>query len=511
MTKSKDIIELHLALENIYSWAIRVFKPLVASYINQWKHVHLQKDKATTASDIRKQLERHRAAVPMVDSLLEAHTASQFDYMHNLVNPLQFSLVLQQMVTSDHNRLLAEVDSVIKKRMLELSHISSFSQQHSRQAAESRQRSYTYDMDGIVGSESPTKASDVPSAYDPANSDDEGTQTTRASQTACHDPTLRHSTRLNGYVCLSQDTTDTSVAQGGNEFDNTPQTNLSRLEALNLSVDQCASDIPSVDSTTSINWHENESTDTSVATTPTPTPTASSRVTQHAPSKVPPGLSPIAISVTPDATEQRGRQFSNSSGKMDSPATSYRSRKPRSSSPLTRIPPLSVPPSGHSRSVSAQAVAHISRQSQNEQQVSSANISTSAEGLAVGSAHWLSSTPLLARTKTQQSSEASRTITPNPSSGFGSRARSRTSPRNVTSSSGTSQTGMLFRPSPSFQQGGLFGRSPGPKINFSNASHSDFTFSSTSGSKEESAKLGSNTSAVGPSNISGDHSSKAPF
>ncbi|KAG5756400.1 hypothetical protein H9Q72_002824 [Fusarium xylarioides] len=40
MTEPHDILKFRLILENTYTWAIRVFKPLMATYINQWSFAY---------------------------------------------------------------------------------------------------------------------------------------------------------------------------------------------------------------------------------------------------------------------------------------------------------------------------------------------------------------------------------------------------------------------------------------------------------------------------------------
>ncbi|KAI1042501.1 hypothetical protein LB505_010892 [Fusarium chuoi] len=44
MTKAHDILKFRLILENTYTWAIRVFKPLVATYIDQWRFAYSTDD-----------------------------------------------------------------------------------------------------------------------------------------------------------------------------------------------------------------------------------------------------------------------------------------------------------------------------------------------------------------------------------------------------------------------------------------------------------------------------------
>src|SRR6478736_7254737 len=40
MTEPEDIVKFRLILENIHTWATRVFKPLITTYIDQWRFVH---------------------------------------------------------------------------------------------------------------------------------------------------------------------------------------------------------------------------------------------------------------------------------------------------------------------------------------------------------------------------------------------------------------------------------------------------------------------------------------
>jgi hypothetical protein len=57
MTDPHDIIKFRLILENTYTWATRVFKPLITTYIDQWSYVYSDAgtDSAHSAMTRRKQ------------------------------------------------------------------------------------------------------------------------------------------------------------------------------------------------------------------------------------------------------------------------------------------------------------------------------------------------------------------------------------------------------------------------------------------------------------------------
>ncbi|GKU07875.1 hypothetical protein FLAG1_05768 [Fusarium langsethiae] len=55
MTQPRDIVRFRLILENTYTWATRVFKPLIATYIDQWRlaHPNVEKDDSTRSTPKR--------------------------------------------------------------------------------------------------------------------------------------------------------------------------------------------------------------------------------------------------------------------------------------------------------------------------------------------------------------------------------------------------------------------------------------------------------------------------
>lgn len=99
MTVIKDIIEFNMLLENIYTWAMRVFKPLVASYLNQWKHIHSQHDGAANSSDLRSYIEHCRETAPAINALWKQYKEMGVESNDPgpSMNPVHLCLILQKM------------------------------------------------------------------------------------------------------------------------------------------------------------------------------------------------------------------------------------------------------------------------------------------------------------------------------------------------------------------------------------------------------------------------------
>ncbi|KAH7011026.1 hypothetical protein EDB80DRAFT_836636 [Ilyonectria destructans] len=121
MTKLEDIVKFQLILENTHTWAMRAFKPLISSYIDQWKLVHCQVGiaAANTALLHRQQImERCQTVLPMVQSFLNNHSAIELDdSKHSKVTPLLMGLLVQQICTLERQALTNEVDRIVTKRI----------------------------------------------------------------------------------------------------------------------------------------------------------------------------------------------------------------------------------------------------------------------------------------------------------------------------------------------------------------------------------------------------------
>ncbi|OAA80117.1 hypothetical protein LEL_03603 [Akanthomyces lecanii RCEF 1005] len=112
MTILRDIILLDMILENIYTWAMRVFKPCVATYINQWKFCHPQEDRRESSASTKVTVESvqaqhsERNPPPSVGSTNEIDSLSQ---KH-----------AYKLSTLEREKLLEDVDRLVVQKVQEL-------------------------------------------------------------------------------------------------------------------------------------------------------------------------------------------------------------------------------------------------------------------------------------------------------------------------------------------------------------------------------------------------------
>ncbi|OAA81544.1 hypothetical protein LEL_01089 [Akanthomyces lecanii RCEF 1005] len=122
MKVAKDIIELYMLVDNIHTWAVRVFKPSVALHLNQWKDVFSQENGPAGSFHAQPYIERYREMVPRVNALWKEFNEMEFESndFGNLISPVHFSLLLQQMVVSDHDKLLERMESLVESKIQNL-------------------------------------------------------------------------------------------------------------------------------------------------------------------------------------------------------------------------------------------------------------------------------------------------------------------------------------------------------------------------------------------------------
>ncbi|KAF5980094.1 hypothetical protein FBULB1_5338 [Fusarium bulbicola] len=75
MTEPQDIIKFRLILENTYTWAKRDFKPLIATYVDQWKFAcaeDITVDENTAMKRRQERLELSRCALRLTQASLQA-------------------------------------------------------------------------------------------------------------------------------------------------------------------------------------------------------------------------------------------------------------------------------------------------------------------------------------------------------------------------------------------------------------------------------------------------------
>jgi hypothetical protein len=130
MTKLVDTFRLQMILDNVHTWAVRVFKPLLATYIEQWEYVHCHPslDFENTRALLEqsknnrdRMIEQRRAILPIVQDLLEDHATMQLDELsHQKVTPLLLGLFMHQICSSERELIAKEVDRAVEDRLKRL-------------------------------------------------------------------------------------------------------------------------------------------------------------------------------------------------------------------------------------------------------------------------------------------------------------------------------------------------------------------------------------------------------
>ena len=202
MTKLEDIVKFQLILENTHTWAMRVLKPLLSSYIEQWRLVHcLDGMFAVSAAKLRRQqtMERCQSVIPMVQSFLDNQSSIELDdSKHSKLTPLLVGLLVREICTSERQKLVDEVDRIVTQNIGDL---NMHSERITIGTQETRKSWTTSSDNGRIGSPSldPTVENDDPNDSDYIES--QATSNFQTGQTALGpsnaEKELRHSTRSN--------------------------------------------------------------------------------------------------------------------------------------------------------------------------------------------------------------------------------------------------------------------------------------------------------------------------
>lgn len=198
MINAKDVVEFYMLLDNLYTWAMRVFKPTVALYLHQWKHMHSQPGGPTSASDLQARLQHFRTTVPMINAFWKEYNKMDFDdnlHRHPMT-PVHFGLILQQMFMSDHDKLLEKIGRLVEEKVQNLP-LRQCCGDKTQSAPDQRQETPVIPI-RTKPTDNHEAASETSDGYHTVSDDDEvGSQTTAPSRVAPGPTGLRRSTRLN--------------------------------------------------------------------------------------------------------------------------------------------------------------------------------------------------------------------------------------------------------------------------------------------------------------------------
>ncbi|KAF5638090.1 hypothetical protein F52700_4794 [Fusarium sp. NRRL 52700] len=122
-----DIMAFQMIIDNAHTWATRVFKPTIASYIEQWKHIHSEQ-KTGTVTDLtqaseshalrEKNIEQRRLVVPIVRDLLNAPAGMELDDMaHKKVTPLFLGMLMHQICSMERGSISSQIEKAVAERL----------------------------------------------------------------------------------------------------------------------------------------------------------------------------------------------------------------------------------------------------------------------------------------------------------------------------------------------------------------------------------------------------------
>ncbi|KAF4340302.1 hypothetical protein FBEOM_5813 [Fusarium beomiforme] len=127
ITKITDILAFQMIIDNAHTWATRAFKPLISSYIEQWKHVYSRQgtgedpnlSQLEQSQVLRqKSMDQRRLVLPMVRDLLDAHVGMELDDMaHKKVTPLFLGMLMHKICSTEREFISTQIEKAVVERL----------------------------------------------------------------------------------------------------------------------------------------------------------------------------------------------------------------------------------------------------------------------------------------------------------------------------------------------------------------------------------------------------------
>ncbi|RBQ77187.1 hypothetical protein FVER14953_13951 [Fusarium verticillioides] len=122
-----DILAFQMIIDNAHTWATRVLKPLIATYIEQWRHIHNEQQTGMVAdllltSESRalreKDIEQRKLVVPIVRDLLDAPSGMELDDMaHKKVTPLFLGMLMHHICFMERQLISKQIEKTVTERL----------------------------------------------------------------------------------------------------------------------------------------------------------------------------------------------------------------------------------------------------------------------------------------------------------------------------------------------------------------------------------------------------------
>ncbi|KAF4952733.1 hypothetical protein FGADI_6485 [Fusarium gaditjirri] len=123
MTVPQDIVKFRLILENTYTWATRVFKPLITTYIDQWRFVYSGSGPESTSATMslaRRQqaMQLSGSALPLIQGVLDRQSSFELDdSLHHRLTPMLMGVLVQQICAAERQTLTQEMDRIVAEKV----------------------------------------------------------------------------------------------------------------------------------------------------------------------------------------------------------------------------------------------------------------------------------------------------------------------------------------------------------------------------------------------------------
>ncbi|EXK82051.1 hypothetical protein FOQG_13567 [Fusarium oxysporum f. sp. raphani 54005] len=125
MTEPEDIIKFRLILENIHTWATRVFKPLITTYIDQWRFAH--------SPSSQQRMELSRSALRFIQRALDGQPGPEDDDLDQDAN-MRLMELCDTFVQAAHQIMDEKLERLRLKNLQDSSF--KFSRRRTRAASE---------------------------------------------------------------------------------------------------------------------------------------------------------------------------------------------------------------------------------------------------------------------------------------------------------------------------------------------------------------------------------------
>ncbi|KAH7322889.1 hypothetical protein B0I35DRAFT_426680 [Stachybotrys elegans] len=185
MRQVEDVAKFQLILENIHTWAMRVFRPTISSYIDLWRNVHsnLQSETGLGEENIELRetqnltMERCSTVLPMIQSFMDNSGSLELSQSgKSKMTPLLIGMLFQSIADSERQKFTSDVDRILNDKLRGLGLA------RHRTTAEPDQASQREGTDTTARQDSPLSEVSSVASDDPRDEDYEDSQPVRSGQ-----------------------------------------------------------------------------------------------------------------------------------------------------------------------------------------------------------------------------------------------------------------------------------------------------------------------------------------